>query len=357
MNTIPVHASQPYTVYIENGLLQQLKNYVPTVKAPCQVAIITDDRVSEYYLHTVTSQLTIAGYTVCQYLFPHGESSKNVEELINIVEFLAEKRFTRSDLIVALGGGVVGDMAGFAAATYLRGIDYIQIPTSLLAAVDSSVGGKTAVNLRHGKNLWGAFKQPIAVFCDPTTLRTLPEKEFINGCGEIIKYGMLGYPQLLNALEKEPLTPSSTMLNDIIAQCVEAKALIVKQDERESGVRQLLNFGHTFAHGIELASHYTVSHGYAVAIGMMLMTHGAVAVDGLDRAIADRLHRLIVSHQLPTTTTIDTSTLLELAKNDKKSRGQTINIIIPTDWGHSRIKQVTHEELRHYLEPTKPTHV
>ncbi len=349
MNKIHVNATQPYDVYIENGLLQHIGVYLQPLKAPCRTVIITDDNVAEHYLDTVSTQLKKNGYQTLHYIFPNGEASKNATELVNIVEFLAEHYLTRSDLIIALGGGVVGDMAGFAAATYLRGIDYVQIPTSLLAAVDSSVGGKTAVNLQSGKNLWGAFKQPIAVFCDPTTLHTLPYKEFINGCGEIIKYGMLGNSTLLNTLEQAPLTPTSSHINDIIAQCIQAKASIVEQDEQENGLRQLLNFGHTFAHGIEKASHFEVHHGYAVAIGMALMTKGAVKVDELDPSIYQRFCNLITAHQLPTSTDIHPDTLLKATKNDKKSHGDFINIIVPISWGQCRIKKVTHDDLGAYL--------
>ena len=241
-------------------------------------------------------------------------------------------------------------MAGFAAATYLRGIDYVQVPTSLLAAVDSSVGGKTAVNLEAGKNLWGAFKQPILVLCDPTTLNTLPDMEWKNGCGEIIKYGFLDVPGLLTQLENKPLIKHRDSVSAVIARCVQAKADIVEQDERESGVRALLNLGHTFGHGIEKASHFEVHHGYAVAIGMVLMAQGAVKHGELDREALDKLKTLIEAHDLPTTTTITKEEILAAAKHDKKSEGATIKIVVPTSYGHSDLKIVTHEELATYLD-------
>lgn len=349
MKTIHVHARKPYDVFIESGLLSKMADHLASIKKPCPMVIVTDDQVGKHYLHQVSASLSHAGFTVYHYVFSNGEASKNAEELIKIVEFCAEKHLTRSDLILALGGGVVGDMAGFAAATYLRGIDYVQVPTSLLAAVDSSVGGKTAVNLSAGKNLWGAFKQPIAVYCDPDTLQTLPHKEFINGCGEIIKYGMLDNPELLELLEATPLTQYPEAVKDIISACVQSKARIVAQDELEGSVRQLLNFGHTFAHGIEKVSQFKVHHGYAVAIGMALMTQGAVKVDGLDPKVADRFCKIIEAHDLPIDTDYDKEAILEAAKNDKKSHGSTINIIVPSSWGHSVIKEVSHEELRKYL--------
>lgn len=350
MNTIHVNASIPYNVHIKNGLLEQLGSHLTSIKNACKTVIVTDDNVASYYLETISTELSKHGYEVLHYVFPHGESSKNATELLAIVEFLASHCISRSDLIISLGGGVVGDMAGFAAATYLRGIDYVQIPTSLLAAVDSSVGGKTAVNLPAGKNLWGAFKQPLTVYFDPTTLRTLPRNEFINGCGEIIKYGMIGHPELLNALEKEPLTPNSPRLEEIIALCVQAKATIVEEDETEGGVRQLLNFGHTFAHGIEKVSHFEVHHGYAVAIGMSLITKGAISVDQLRPEIYERLCRIITAHELPVSTDLPVAAILDATKNDKKSHGSYINIIVPTDWGYSTIKKIAHHELSLYIQ-------
>lgn len=184
----------------------------------------------------VKGQLEAASFSVLDFIFPAGESSKNASTLLELVEYMAHAKMTRGDLLIALGGGVVGDMGGFAAATYLRGIDYIQIPTSLLAAVDSSVGGKTAVNLSAGKNLWGAFKQPITVLCDPQTLKTLPRDQWINGCGEIIKYGFLDVPGLLDLLEAKPLVDNPDQATAVIARCVHAKASIVQADEKEGSI-------------------------------------------------------------------------------------------------------------------------
>ncbi|MFR3565974.1 MAG: 3-dehydroquinate synthase family protein, partial [Veillonella nakazawae] len=205
MTRIHINASTPYDVVIEEGALQRITDYIKPLKPNCRVIIVSDSNVAPHYLDSVKANMEHAGYTVCDYVFPAGESSKNAHQLIDLVEYMAAQSLTRKDLLIALGGGVVGDMAGFAAATYLRGIDYVQVPTSLLAAVDSSVGGKTAVNLEAGKNLWGAFKQPILVLCDPTTLNTLPDMEWKNGCGEIIKYGFLDVPGLLTQLEHKPL--------------------------------------------------------------------------------------------------------------------------------------------------------
>ena len=330
MTRIHINASTPYDVVIEEGALQRITDYIKPLKPNCRVIIVSDSNVAPHYLDSVKANMEHVGYAVCDYVFPAGESCK--------------------DLLIALGGGVVGDMAGFAAATYLRGIDYVQVPTSLLAAVDSSVGGKTAVNLEAGKNLWGAFKQPILVLCDPATLNTLPEMEWINGYGEIIKYGFLDVPGLLTQLENRPLIKHRGSVSGVIARCVQAKADIVEQDERESGVRALLNLGHTFGHGIEKASHFEVHHGYAVAIGMVLMAQGAVKHGELDAEALEKLKALIKAHDLPTTTTICKEEILAAAKHDKKSEGATIKIVVPTSYGHSELKVVTHEELATYLD-------
>ena len=341
MTRIHINASTPYDVVIENGALQRISDYIKPLKPNCRVIIVSDSNVAPHYLSSVKANMEHAGYTVCDYVFPAGESSKNAHQLINLVEYMAAQSLTRKDLLIALG---------FAAATYLRGIDYVQVPTSLLAAVDSSVGGKTAVNLEAGKNLWGAFKQPILVLCDPETLNTLPDMEWKNGCGEIIKYGFLDVPGLLTQLENKPLITHRDSVSAVIARCVQAKADIVEQDERESGVRALLNLGHTFGHGIEKASHFEVHHGYAVAIGMVLMAQGAVKHGELDIEALDKLKSLIEAHDLPTTTTVTKEEILAAAKHDKKSEGATIKIVVPTSYGHSELKVVTHEELATYLD-------
>lgn len=349
MERIHIEASTAYDVIIEDGVLQHIIEYIKPLKDPCPTMLVSDDQVAPHYAALVKKQLTAAGYTVYEYVFPHGETEKNAARLLDLVEFMAAKALTRKDLLIALGGGVVGDMAGFAAATYLRGIDYIQMPTSLLAAVDSSVGGKTAVNLKAGKNLWGAFKQPILVLCDPTALSTLAADEFSNGCGEVIKYGMLGYPDLLADLMTNPLRQDDLPhIEAIIALCVKAKAKIVSADERESGVRALLNFGHTFGHGIELCSEFSVKHGMAVSIGMALMMRAAFKNGHISETELNNFLNLLAAHNLPTNTTISIDELLEAALHDKKSHGQTITIIYPTRWGQCELRTIPHSELAHY---------
>ena len=348
MDTIHIQASTSYDVIIERHSLPRIGEYLHSIKAPCSVMIVTDDNVGPLYASTVSKSLETAGYSVHTYTFPHGESEKNGQRLMDLIETLGTAKLTRKDLIIALGGGVVGDLAGFAAATYLRGIDYVQVPTSLLAAVDSSVGGKTAVNLECGKNLWGAFKQPILVLCDPETLSTLPKEEWINGCGEIIKYGFLDHPKLLNQLQERPLLQYPEDVDSIIAQCVRIKAHVVEVDEKESGLRATLNLGHTFGHSIEHGSTFTIPHGNAVALGLLIMARGAVANGELDPTIVSSIEQLLIAHELPTTTTISKDLILEEASHDKKASGSSITIVVPTGYGTSVLKQVTFQELATY---------
>ena len=348
MDTIHIKASTVYDVIIERNSLSRIAEYLQPIKPACSVMIVTDDNVGPLYASTIAEHLKTAGYTVHTYTFPHGESEKNGHRLMDLIETLGNAKLTRKDLIIALGGGVVGDLAGFAAATYLRGIDYVQVPTSLLAAVDSSVGGKTAVNLECGKNLWGAFKQPILVLCDPETLSTLPKEEWINGCGEIIKYGFLDHPELLDQLRERPLLQHPEDVDSIIAQCVRIKAHVVEVDEKESGFRATLNLGHTFGHGIEHGSAFTIPHGNAVALGLLIMAKGAVAHKELEPTIIPMIENLLLSHQLPTTMTIPKDVILEEASHDKKASGSSITIVVPTGYGTSALKQVTFQELATY---------
>ena len=262
INRIRVKASGEYDVIIGNGLLSKVGEYVKEVIKPCKVMVVTDDNVNGLYTDTVSRSLLNAGYQVYITVFKNGESSKNINVYADILNRLAQSEFTRTDLVVALGGGVVGDMAGFAAATFLRGIKYVQVPTTLLADVDSSVGGKTAIDLESGKNLVGAFCQPSAVICDTSALKTLPESVFLDGLGEIVKYAILD-PKIYELVKKGDYD-----IETLIALSVDYKRRIVEEDEFEGGKRKLLNLGHTIAHAIERLSEYKITHGHAVAIGV-----------------------------------------------------------------------------------------
>jgi 3-dehydroquinate synthase len=296
--------------------------------------LVTDDTVNALYGDILTRSLIEAGYRTERFVFPHGEQSKNMETYLSLQNALAEARLTRSDVVVALGGGVTGDMAGFAAATYLRGVPFVQIPTTLLAMVDSSIGGKTAINLTKGKNLVGAFYQPSVVLCDTGTLATLPDDVFQDGVAEMIKHGVIQSAELFELL-KAPIVPQ---LEDIIARNITIKRDIVALDERDTGVRQLLNFGHTIGHGVEKHSGYTVTHGKAVAIGMVIASRGAFRM-GL---CAENCHREIVEmtrrYQLPSRTDFPAEQLIDAAFSDKKRSGGSITLVLPERIGKCVLK-------------------
>ena len=348
MKTIKVTASKNYDVLVGSGLLQELGAYTKNVTKAEKVAIVSDSNVWPLFGSTAEKSLKSAGFSdIESFVFPAGEESKNGETYLKLLNFLAEKKLTRSDCLIALGGGVVGDMTGFVAATYLRGIDYIQVPTTVLAAVDSSVGGKTAIDLPSGKNLAGAFYQPKLVLCDIDTLNTLPEEIFRDGCAEIIKYGVLFDAQLFAQLQEKGLDFDREA---VIARCIELKRDVVAADEFDRGERQKLNLGHTIGHSVEANSHFTVSHGRAVAIGMAIVSRAA-AKQGLCTAeTAFAVESILDSFSLPTATADSAAAIYQGALSDKKRFGAKVNLIVPVEIGSCIIHTVTTEELKTFIE-------
>lgn len=347
MKTISIHASRKYDVKIGSGLLETLGTEVFSVCKPAKAAIISDSNVYPLYGEIVKTSLEAAGINTVFYVFPAGEQRKNGNTYLEILNFLAENRLTRSDCIIALGGGVVGDMAGFAAATYLRGIPYIQVPTTLLAAVDSSVGGKTAIDLPAGKNLAGAFYQPALVLCDIDALKTLPEDIFKDGCAEVIKYAVLYDPQLFSHLQQHGLAFSQEW---VIARCVELKRDVVMEDEFDTGARMKLNLGHTFAHGIEVGSDFTLTHGKAVAIGMAMIGRAAEKLGLCTGETAQSIENILNIFGLPTGTKLSAETILSYALSDKKRAGGTVNLIVPEAIGNCKISPISVEKLQAFIE-------
>ena len=341
MKTVSVSVSRNYDVIIGAGLLPKLGNYAQALGKARKACIVSDSNVFPRYGNAVKASLTDEGLETTEFIIPAGEASKNGTNYLSLLNFLAENRLTRDDLIVALGGGVVGDLAGFAAATYLRGIRFIQVPTTLLAAVDSSVGGKTAIDLPSGKNLAGAFCQPSLVLCDIDTLSTLPDEIFLDGCAEVIKYGVLYDPALFDILcEDGPAFDRET----VIARCVELKRDVVSEDEFDTGARMKLNLGHTVGHGIEACSRYSISHGKAVAAGMAIVARASRCPDA--DAIIDCLNRF----GLPTATEYAPASLADLALSDKKRSGGTVNLIIPRSIGNCEIVPTAVEKLKSFIE-------
>lgn len=338
MTTVDVNASVKYKVHIGKGLLADCGKMIASVVPAGKAAIISDDKVFPLYGKKVKKSLENAGFSAVEYIFPNGETSKNLHTFAEILEFLAEKKLTRTDIIVALGGGVVGDVAGFCAAVYLRGIKFVQLPTTILAACDSSVGGKTAVDLSHGKNLAGAFHQPSAVICDTETFKTLEKRQVSCGFAEIIKYGVIRDGELFAALCDNRRT-----LEEIITRCVEIKRDIVENDENDNGERKLLNFGHTLGHAVEKHSDFSLTHGEAVAVGMMMISEICEKA-GICRGITESLAELLNKYSLPTKYKITKEELISIAAGDKKVEGNSVTLVIPEKIGVCTLKKVSLSE-------------
>ena len=272
---------------------------------------------------------------------------KNGETFLSLLNTLAEMQITRTDLIVALGGGVVGDLAGFAAACFLRGIRFIQVPTTLLAAVDSSVGGKTAIDLDAGKNLAGAFWQPSLVLCDTDTLHTLPDEIFRDGCAEVIKYAILYDPNLFDELMADGLTFDQ---ESVITRCVEWKRKVVMEDEFDTGSRMKLNLGHTFGHGVEARSNFTISHGQGVSIGLAMAARASVKYNLCSDSCCKKILEILNHFHLPTDTIFSADELYDCTLSDKKRIGDTIRLIIPREIGNCEILPTPIEKLKSFIE-------
>ena len=342
MNRILISTDKPYEVIIRRGILSKAGELIKGIHMPCTAAIITDDIVNGLYGDIVTDSLSNAGYKVSRFCFPNGEASKNLETFERILSFLAKSDMTRSDLVVALGGGVVGDLVGFAAASYMRGIDFVQIPTTFLADVDSSVGGKTAVNLNAGKNLCGAFYQPRMVIADCDTFKSLPPERFADGAAESIKYGVISDRGLF---EKMKSGAAADMIDEIVARCVEIKRDFVIEDELDYGQRRLLNLGHTFGHAIERLSDYEVSHGHAVGIGLLIASEAAKTLDICTENCTPAIKEALEANNLPTSTAYDAKLLTGAMMNDKKRNGGNISLILPVEIGRCIVHDLPVSEL------------
>lgn len=346
MDIVKVSASKEYNVNIGSGFLDTIGEKIKEIKSPCRVVLVSDDTVYSLYGERVKNSLRDSGYSVYEFVFPHGEDSKSMDNFCKIQEFCAENSITRTDLFVALGGGVTGDLAGFVASTYLRGVDFVQIPTTVLAMVDSSVGGKTAINLNAGKNLCGAFYQPIAVFADCETLNTLPNEIFNEGCAEIIKYGMILDKDFLEFLQNNDIRKN---IEYVIKRCVEIKRDVVVNDEFEKGERKLLNFGHTIGHAIEKCSNLTISHGNAVAIGMVIATKGAYETGLSEDDFSGILLPILEKNQLPTACEFSAEELYKASLSDKKRSLDTISLIVPDKLGLCKISNVSVDDLQNFI--------
>lgn len=348
MISVEVKASRDYEIRIEMGSMVRAGEYIRQVVEGNHAVVVTDTTVRELYLDTVEKSLRQAGFVTDVFTIPSGEKSKDADHYIELLEFLADKTVTRSDVLVALGGGVVGDLTGFAAATFLRGVRFVQIPTTLLAAVDSSVGGKTAIDLRAGKNLAGCFYQPALVVCDCEALRTLNPEIFSDGMAEVIKYGAIADRDLWEKLKK-PIWPQ---IEEIVARCVSIKRDIVEKDEYDLGVRQYLNFGHTIGHAIERNSGYQISHGRAVAMGMALATEMSVSLGACEYGCQSEMTEMLERYGLPTETTYTAQQLIGPMLTDKKRSGDSVSFILLRQIGACFARKMSIQEMEQRVRET-----
>jgi len=341
---ITFHTTPGYDVLVEKGLLHGCGEAAKAVLKPeSQVMIVSETNVFPLYGKTVEDSLKTAGFKVSRYIFDAGEQSKNLRTVTHLYERLSEKGFTRSDSVVALGGGVTGDLAGFAAATFLRGISYIQIPTSLLAQVDSSVGGKTGVDLPYGKNLVGAFHQPSLVLTDPDMLSSLPKHYRNDGMGEVIKYGCIDDRELFEMLGSDGVQD----IGKIIPRCIDSKRRFVEADTRDQSRRMILNFGHTFGHAIEKLQDFKgFAHGEAVAVGMVIAAGIGERLGVTKSGVRAEIEALLRRYDLPVDAPFRAGELIHAAKMDKKSDGQQLHLILLKDIGNAVIHKLHKSELQ-----------
>lgn len=337
MKTIKVRTQREYSVYIGDSLLDRAGEYIYDAVGGDIAAIITDDVVSSIYLNRLRASMKNAGFKSVVFTVRNGEGSKNVFTCSRALEFLADNKVTRTDVVVALGGGVVGDIAVFTAATYLQGVPCVLIPTTLLAAVDASVGGKAALNMETGKDLVGVFHQPVLVLTDCRLLEELPPRIFVEGCSEIIKFAMVADSELFNMLAND----TSLDLEEVVARCVDIKRIIVCRDEFENGERRLLDFGHTIGHAVEFLSKFMISHGKAVSIGMAVEALAAFRLGMCDQDCYNGLIDTLHKYGLPVRTRFEADELMRAAMTDKKRRGDSLLMVFPRKVGKCILSSVS----------------
>lgn len=348
MQKITVSGNNGYEILIQRGIIKNCAEHIRKVTAAERALIISDSNVYKIYGETVKNSLEQNGFRAFSHIFPAGESSKNLDTVNGMIKALCEAELSRGDIVVALGGGVTGDMAGFASAIYLRGINFVGIPTSLLSQVDSSVGGKVGCDLSFGKNLIGAFHNPLLVLIDPNTINTLPARYKNDGIGEIIKCGFIKSEELVSKLEE--CKKFDDMLEDAVYRCVDIKRQVVENDFTEKGERMLLNFGHTLAHAIEKYENYEgMAHGEAVGVGMLYITRASEKFAETKIGTANRIEALLKKFSLPISTTAKVSELTKIMLHDKKRRGDSLNLVLVSETGKSFIKPMPIAKLESFF--------
>lgn len=343
MRCVEVRAGRPYEVFIGRGLMDAAGGMiVEALGGTRMAAILTDDTVDALYGARVEQALSESGLRTCRFAMPHGEAHKTLATWEKMLAFLSEQGMTRADAVVALGGGVPGDVAGFAAASYQRGVDLVQIPTTLLAMIDSSVGGKTGVDLGGLKNQVGAFHQPRLVLIDPDALSTLPAATLLDGAAEAVKYGVLGDTELFERLSRGGWTEDAEW---VIERCVFHKAALVAADELDRGSRQLLNLGHTLGHAIEKCSGFRFSHGQAVAVGMIYAARIARSMGLCGPEVEADIAAALTAGGLPLSAPYGAAELAAAAMADKKRAGGEITLVLPRAIGRCELRRVPAAEL------------
>ena len=346
---LPEH---PYEIMIEKGSLADVGQWVAGLWQPQKIVLMTDDYVNRLYGQKVLTELSAVGFEVFIFEFKAGEASKNLMTAEKAWLFCAEVGLTRSDGIIALGGGVTGDLAAFVASTYMRGIHFLQIPTSLTAQVDSSIGGKTGINTMLAKNMIGSFAQPDGVLIDPDVLKTLGQREFREGMGEVIKCAFIADKKLYEQLDKINENQLLEHIEEIIFRSCEVKRKVVVEDELDNGVRLFLNFGHTIGHAIEQTAGYgTVMHGEAVAMGMVQLSKVAEDKGLIEAGLTEKIRQMVVKYGLPDSfENWDETLLYQALIHDKKARGHRIKTVVVPEIGCAVINEITLEEMREYLK-------
>ena len=330
MNNINVsYRNTDYNIYIEDNILEKLSNFINLNR---KTLIISDDNIPIKYKEIVGKQLNNVEF----FIFKAGENSKNQDTLFSILNHLAKNNYSRDSLLIALGGGITGDITAMAASIYKRGIDYISAPTTLLSQVDSSVGGKTAINSNYGKNLFGTFYNPLMVIIDPTTLNTLDNRQISNGLAEVIKYGIINNPEIITCLEVDSIN-----YLELIKHSIKSKLYYVAQDPHDKGIRQILNYGHTIGHAIEQVSNYEYLHGEAVAYGIKKMIKGC--------SFEKRIITILKKYSLDINIEFSKEELYTFIQNDKKISDNNISLILANELGNGFIKTILLEDIRKYL--------
>ncbi|MEE1187205.1 MAG: 3-dehydroquinate synthase [Acutalibacteraceae bacterium] len=343
-----LNVSNSYDIIIQRGAVSDCAKYIKQVARGTKCAVISDSNVIALYGKTVIDSLKQEGFDVCSFSFEAGEKSKVINTVIQMVEFLSRSALTRYDTVIALGGGVTGDMAGFAASMYLRGIDFVGIPTSLLAQIDSSVGGKTGCDLRSGKNLVGAFYNPKLVLIDPDTLNSLPNEFLSDGMAEAIKCSCIKSEELFCMIEK---ATDFSFIDDMIYSCVSIKKQVVENDFKENGERALLNFGHTLGHAIEKLQNFCgLSHGCAVSVGMNYVVKACEKNGMCEKDTAQRLEAICKKYNLPVSVDIDLKEICDACYNDKKRADDKIKLITISKIGQSQITETQCDKLYEFIK-------